>query len=821
MASKYKPGDQVLPKTHRKARTREERRAEEEDRRLIEEVRELSLRDAGVSSSLPPHTRRRQDSRSGDERTRSGRDRSLDGRARRGHRRPHEERARASADHIHSDSERRRRRRSESQQRQVEHQSSLRSLIGSVDMSERDIEREIEDFARQIQEEGLLDGLDLDNIDLTRDDELSRRVTEAYRRRQRERARHESSRRNTTTGHSSSSRNLESNSRESRRLVPESTSRPQSRTRPHSRSASATSQSEERSRPPASMASANLEVRDPTTRRRRRTASGSRSATTPIFPVTTPENRSAARSQTDLTVRAQNSDTSSSRPSLSDGRSSSTPTVPAAVQSPTELPASLSFASRVPHGNPQQGNLHGTSNVPRPSSTQPEATSREARSHRPTDLAIVHSAVTSPIKSPPMFGHQRTGSQLFPEPSISCARCNKAHIEYELHYNCSICSNGQWNMCLDCYRSGKGCLYWFGFGYGAWHKWEKARQQDNSLAKPHMLTACRYAPPRSIPGGAEGRKTLTTEDPKKRLQSGTFCVRCYSWTNECYWRCDTCNEGDWGFCNNCVNQGRSCTHMLLPLAHEATQSGHDRPGTPRSPGRPPTATILTGPNASNIGPFKPLTFATRCDVCQDPIPPSQARYHCFSCTSSLVQDAAPGDYDICSSCYGNLVTQGQISVENGHSGWRRCLNGHRMVIVAFTDGRVGQWRYVAQDVVGGRSLRCEAFKDAEHQGEDLQKWTWGHGSQATGRLVTKQVSETAPTVDNMAQRFPPDGGLGMRAVARWGWYPQAGVDDELLFPRGAEIREIEDVSEDWFFGVYMGARGLFPAPYVRREQSSS
>jgi hypothetical protein len=41
------------------------------------------------------------------------------------------------------------------------------------------------------------------------------------------------------------------------------------------------------------------------------------------------------------------------------------------------------------------------------------------------------------------------------------------------------------------------------------------------------------------------------------------------------------------------------------------------------------------------------------------------------------------------------------------------------------------------------------------------------------------------------------------------------VDDELLFPRGAGILEVEDVNGEWFHGFYMGSQGLFPAPYVR------
>lgn len=143
-----------------------------------------------------------------------------------------------------------------------------------------------------------------------------------------------------------------------------------------------------------------------------------------------------------------------------------------------------------------------------------------------------------------------------------------------------------------------------------------------------------------------------------------------------------------------------------------------------------------------------------------------------------------------------------------------------MVVVAFTEGKVGQWRYVAKDLVGGRSLRSEAPENPDHQAKGYQKWLWQHGDQAVARLITKDVSENAPTSDGsskMAQNFPPDGGVGYKAGARWAWYPKAGSDDELLFPRGAEIKEIEDVNGDWFFGSYMGTRGLFPAPYVRLE----
>jgi hypothetical protein len=146
-----------------------------------------------------------------------------------------------------------------------------------------------------------------------------------------------------------------------------------------------------------------------------------------------------------------------------------------------------------------------------------------------------------------------------------------------------------------------------------------------------------------------------------------------------------------------------------------------------------------------------------------------------------------------------------------------------MVIIGFTVGKVGQWRFVDRDLVGGRALRSEPFESPEAEERGLQKWTWQQGDQKLERLVTKDVSSSAPSSYgslSFMQAFPPDGGLGLRGVARFAWFPAEGADDELLFPRGAEIKEIEDINGDWFFGTYMGAKGLFPAPYVRLDQDS-
>ncbi|KAK0709049.1 hypothetical protein B0T26DRAFT_720272 [Lasiosphaeria miniovina] len=856
MDQKYKKGDKIMPKLSFQDRTPEQRRLDAQERRLLEEVQQMSLRDAVAdaaaaanSSHASSRTRRRDgaDSRSSREPSRS-RDPSRDSETRgtRESARRRAEGATLQADNVYA--EERRRRRSESRQRHtntsnvraryMNHQSSLRSLISSEGVEARDVEREIEEFARQIQEEGLLEGLDLDNIDLANNTELSRKITEAYRRRHRERLRNNGGRSSNASAHSHRS---EVATRPRSRTG--DSSRPSSRHAAHSREPSASS-TEERGRYPPS-ASGLLEVQEPA-RRRRRMSSGTRSATVPIGP-TQPDIRAPnRRSQTDLSTIVTSAGQNLSRPRVTtDIRSVSSPTVvtsagarvesPAAAGQPFHVRAAAGLGISQPQPDPQP---------------DPSASNRK-RAARPAELALgqgspnlvsISGPFSTDLVSPPLSSPRRAQMPRYKEPFISCSRCSREHIEYELHYNCSICSKGGWNICQDCWRQRKGCLNWYGFGNGAWKVWENAKASDPQTAPPHILAARRYTPPKAIPGGAEGRRTLTTDNPIDRLQTGSFCSGCLAWANDGFWRCDSCNEGEWGFCGDCVNQGVSCSHPLVYQSPSASSVQSLNPTPPTSPSpkspvfpRPSAPTVVGGPSVLAVGNQKEAALTPPCEVCRKPIQSTDPRLHCYSCTSKVVPDPRPGDYNICQPCYSVLASNGIVAPENGPAGWRRCPQGHRMVVVGFElDEKGGDMRRILRESVGGRRLRSEPYA----ANPSIQVFSWWNTSAGDAptkleRLVALDVSVVAAAgraaadvggeqPGRFTDTFPADGGTFPRAVAKWSWYPAAGADDELMFPKGAEVLEVENVNDEWFHGYYMGASGLFPGPYVklvRRDDS--
>ncbi|KAF2187245.1 hypothetical protein K469DRAFT_704915 [Zopfia rhizophila CBS 207.26] len=879
---KYRPGDNVLPKL----RKREEPGAEE-DRRLMEEVQQLSLREVGIpSASLEPPRERRRRERSR-ERSRESRNRSRDERRSRSRNRPE---ASSSS------------RREVVPPRHVEHQSSLRSLLSASEIDSQEVEEEI---MRQIMEEGLLDGIDLNNIDVAQEDEISERIAQAYRRRQAERARERRERRERLAREGQIESSIPSSSVAQEVRSPLIREDEQPRRRPHGRSESGTStpQSQTSSRPPVSrpglIDAANHGARAHHRRSSSQGSSGSARRAERPASLSVTSTRQAAQSSGELGERPVTSDsTGAGRRRLSENqqrstleerqqfrsnlssRPSSNPNSPrrAAFNTASESPSSTTAIVASPVSSPPGSSTPTFApSVPPADSRrttdpthirQARATNSSAPSTSSASLGFPRST-TEPSAADP---HSRASSMvaataptLYPEPQISCKRCGKEHIEYELHFNCSRCDRGEYSICLSCYRLGKGCKHWFGFGWAAWPRYERLAPPGGyppNHEHPHILIGHRYKkssiqPIESVPP----QRIITDDDPSHRLESGVFCDMCLGFANSCYWKCDICNEGAWGFCNDCVNQGRHCTHPLLPVAHKPKNSSTESSeptsfaltsppvetssrAAPLSPGvlplshdtvpttpplTPKAASLIRGPGLITIANtiFRPLTFTTICNICTYPIPPSHTRFHCPKCNK--------GDYDICTSCYHKLVSTGRIRQEDGMNGWRRCLRGHRMVVVGFEDRDGGQRRVVTRDLVGGLALREEESSvDGAGASQNPRlptsktlpgpsptpNWSWRDNDGS----VHKYWSSLSPTQSPnpgaggavvSAPRFPPDGGMGLRVVALWSYYPAEGVNDELMFPKNAEIREAEDINGDWFWGCYAGGKGLFPGNYGR------
>jgi Zn finger protein HypA/HybF involved in hydrogenase expression len=773
----------------------------------MEEVRALSLREVGVGepASGPNYAARERD-RAGHGRDGNSERRNREERGhRRGHRRDGSGSLTVSAVPRDSSSHSR----SGAGTRQVEHQSSLRDLLSAHELDSG----ELQEIMRQIMEGGFLDGIDLDHIGIAQEDEISERIAEAYRQRQRQ--------------------------REQARQNPPSAQHSGSRT--HTRSRSAALQSGDESSRPSPRA--HLEVTSNNDGRRRGASTNRRSNTSP-HPRSSPGSRSSAdlprptgRSSTDLSDHRQ----SEAPPAVSaaSGRQRRSSTDPDRRRRTEHARRDISEENRdlrarpgssdSPRANPTPETSTPTDGSQRPirARTQqpPHQTLHVQDSQRsragPRQKANSSNVADSGLSQPP--NTVAPHPVLHKEPSISCDRCGKAHIEYSLHYNCSKCNGGNYNICLSCFRLGKGCLYWYGFGHAARSKYLRvalAEGYGREHPQPHKLTGQRYLPPKHdlLSQTHQGIEPplLATEDLSKRLQRGVFCDICFSLANECYWKCDLCNEGEWGFCNSCVNKGQCCTHPILYTQYNPTariepsqeQSATSTTEKDTPPSVPPQGALTT----SEDGLLVPPMFTTRCNLCKLSIQPSHTRFHCPKCRD--------GNYDICTKCYLGLSASGRISQENGQNGWRRCPRGHRMIIVGFEDRDGEQRRVVVKDLVGGVALdegNVGGSAEGSSAPDSDRVYTWKEPDGRVGsRTITKRM--TAGTLSSAAPittQFPPSGGVGMRMFAAWSYFPVDSDEHDLLFPRGAEIREAENMNEDWFWGCYAGSKGMFPAQHVK------
>lgn len=810
IAEKYKPGDKVLPVIL--PPTEDER----EDRRLLEQVREMSLREVqgrGGHNETGTASRTR---RSASMQQAAEQQRIEDARRRR----------RATRQ---MNSTTRSRSPLDPNARHVEHQSSLRSLLSNPDFSETAIQEEI---LRQIAEEGLLDGIDLRSLDPDQEEELTERIAEAFRRRQRRRAR--------------------SNEHEHERP----TNVQPTYIHQRSRSQSANTPNTEHSRQPGPDRRHFLEpTQYPAARAHRRSTSdrgADRRRTSPVSGQSSEQVHPARRSATEvLDLRGAHQDARAQAitvPASTDGVVRSGQEV--RTQERQRRESTRTDRREVP--NRQRSDPTAVSNHPS------SIASPHTPSSRPLDPAIRHRShsrssgsnqqdrLTVPLPRPtPSRSEVSPRIPLtFLEPSISCGRCGKKKLEYEVHKQCTRCNNGNYHLCLLCYRRELGCLHWFGFGDSAQIRFENMQQKlppdQRSREPPHILQSRRYLPPAKecvLFTIDNDERRRTTSDPSQRLQDGLFCDMCQSFADDCFWKCSECNDGEWGFCNQCVNTGKCCTHPLLPIARVDERTGQMRLSSSSSLSTNTSTSPIPGSSVTfDSRQYRVLTFSTKCNICAYPIPPSTTRFHCPTCNG--------GDYDLCTNCYLKLGVTSKVSRDNGRNGWRRCLQNHRMIIVGFEDHDEGQRRVVVKGLVGGYAMKDDL--DPTNQvgtfrpeptsptsplaRQDSDPWEWHEATSpnspdATGtakgtrrKLNRSRHHLSAGTPESpkspVAPRFPPSGGIGLRLIAIWPYYPDPEEVDEIMFPRGAEITEAENINDDWLWGCYAGQKGLFPGYYA-------
>lgn len=726
----YKPGDDVLQPVEF-----ERQESDSEDERLINEVRQISMADAGSDAArrgaerMARHRRQQEAQR----RRERGTPEAL---ARRQHStRWADQRARLTESTL---------RQHDGGETRIEHQPSLRSLLSASDGDSGDVQAEI---LRSIHAEGVLDGLDLDNLTTEQEEELTDRIAEAYRRRQQQRDR---------------SRNRERRSRGSTSpRLPTSEIQAQ---RDERQTGTTAAQQETRSRPPASRPHL-LEhtLQDPSRGQRRSPSATSQQSSRS---GTRSENTApAARSATDLSQQPSSNDAQRERRRglSSTGRSITDPQTSNDEHNRRPRADSSNSRNETTERRPQHLNI-----------TQPPSTAwanAGQRSNSATSLprsppatTTEHQHAVRPAPSQAAFAPELVSRTELAHQTTTCNRCEKSINLKDLHYSCSKCRDGSFTLCLRCYRSGQGCDHWFGFGFRAYDRWYRNAPPEGWPAGyewPHVLNPRRYiaSQANSNSGAGDNGETL-------QVQEGAFCESCFAFANDSYWYCNICLEGAWGFCDKCVQQGKHCTHRLLPVAHLSTL---------RQPHYDPTKASIVGLPHLPQDSYATLPVMTYCDICRRQILPSSTRFHCYQCSD--------GDYDVCNECYRNLAAQGKISEVNAANGWRRCLKGHRMAVVGYQDtSDGGHLRLTVREPVGGW-----AFKE-----DDISR-----------------RSQAPPG------GFPPDGGVGMRCLALYSYFPADGVDDELAFPKNAEVREVENRNGDWFWGVYAGRINLFPSNHVR------
>ena len=376
---------------------------------------------------------------------------------------------------------------------------------------------------------------------------------------------------------------------------------------------------------------------------------------------------------------------------------------------------------------------------------------------------------------------------LFSEPSISCQRCGKSSIQYDLYHHCPKCP---YDICHSCYLVGKGCLHWFGFGKTALIRWKKKGEPD--VMAPHVLEARKYRRPRSEPS-RNFTAVAKRDHPNQRLQRGFFCPSCLDVVSELFFACERCNDCEWGFCPCCVDDAKCCTHPLHPITYDPVTSPDKSSSAAAAASTPKhDAAALINPLPYNLASPPPKL----CTFCSQTITLSASEpsaWHCPSCPG-------PQKSDLHIHCHEALTSMRRIP----NNIYRPCINGHHpmQLITLTTTDRLA----ITHSHVLGPSDPNVLYSENNQISNNLSSSSSPPAppSSTQPEPQTQQQQQTGRTV-----------GPGKPMTAQWAYWPAEGVEDELGFPRGAEVWQAQDVNGDWAWGWYAGRSGLYPGGYVR------
>ncbi|RMD42769.1 hypothetical protein DV735_g2336, partial [Chaetothyriales sp. CBS 134920] len=877
----YKPGDDIMPKVEaRRRRRRDDDGSARRERREPEQSRHRATRERRTTpptangNLAPTPTAHRSRSREHDER----RDRRIQEREERRQRRERlevpESRTRDSSrdeqsvvdDAVassapptssvrHPDAVAARR-----NARSVAHQASLRSIASASDLGTGtgDSLNE-EQLMQEIISEGLLDGIDVENLTEAEQDLLCEAIAERYRQRHPDRGHRAASSTEQLPSQQPEividmqSLQIEEADRTSR------SHRAQGNSNARSGRGSRSTGGQVSSRPATANSGMELAPHsDSHTHHRRASDQTGRRSSSQGRHFTYPGPTRIAASSSSIELSTQPHIDDSPRQISGDQRSNTEPRTESRPGTGHATDPRTESRSGTGHAHSHRVQINRLAQVATPPRTaSPPAPSPLLPAPRIEGLA---EADSEPGRAVVVSPTTTTAQTSFEEPSVRCYRCLREGIQYEVHEHCYSCDV---DLCRRCYRMGYGCTHWFGFGRSALAKFQSHLAQGRAKREkelPHTLVGRQYRPPPPTTLLRPSNPMVTTSDPSSRLQEGHFCDRCGAFANSCFWKCNICNEGEWGFCKDCVNTNHCCSHPLLPIAHKSLLARVQSANAQRALAtHSPAHSIGSSPASmrdASRGPepdFFNLNITTHCDMCAQSIPPGNRHFHCPTHPGPSADDSqGRGDYDICTPCYHNLVKAGYIKREDGPIGWRKCLQDHRMVIATFeADSDSELRRVVVQDLVGGVKMQDEdiaAWSAATTRREGavmtparVREWTWydpadpaadpasvpryvktqhsAFAAQVTGETGTFSDSTTALATASSTKtsKFPPDGGFGKKCIALWSYYPEEGEagKGELSFPKHAEIKEVEHINEDWSEGVYAGDRGLLPAPYIR------